>query len=382
MSFTQATTSAMSSPSWRRSIGRTASACWLPDPSPQSSSSEIAFVSQTRGLFLGANPDGVVCVNGLALEAERLTMIPLRQPVAGSGGDHASCALMTSASTLITCSAAAGVRACDTEVTTEAMWDVVPTADGRVLLRGGSGHYMTVRGDGLVYAGSDAADESAQWWAVPKLVIGCALRHHALEQLGGAKVALWFQGASGRPSAWVTAEKPAVMGGGAMFCRTRVLVGWETFTLLVIDRATSRVALRSDHARFLSASPGGVLQANREAVGGWEQFELLDEDGTGRVALRTCHNTYVSTREERMDSMATTAGACERFLLLSAEVAQRHYALSSPDAPPAKLDGGAGSIAGAVQPAGPAPPATSAIAATAQAAADRVSSVLAGLFKK
>ena len=58
---------------------------------------------------------------------------------------------------------------------------------------------------------------------------------------------------------------------------------WETFTLEGIGGGTvmnpvpigKKISLKTHHGMYLSAQPDGKLEANRSAVGPWEEFEVV-----------------------------------------------------------------------------------------------------------
>jgi hypothetical protein len=99
------------------------------------------------------------------------------------------------------------------------------------------------------------------------------------------KVALQSCGGS-----FVSAES----GGGQELVVNRDTVGaWETFIL--IDRGGGNVALKAANYQYVSAvgGGGGALVASSNVVGLWETFALVDR-GNNQVALMTSNGQYVS----------------------------------------------------------------------------------------
>lgn len=309
---------------------------------------ELGYLSHATGAFLSATPDnGVFCLAGVALDAERLTLIPLPPQDDDAAAPHPPSphprvALMASSAHLLAVRPGGWVAADAGAVTPESVFVELPVGDGRVWLRHGARGYLSVRAhDGLVCV-TDAPDNSATFWPVPRLVLGMATRRHALRALHKQAVALWAPGDSdGGGGGWVTARPlgPLGLGGGDVVHGTQQLLGWELFKLEVLDGAASAVALRSDHGTYLSPQPGGGLRADRTVVGVWERMTLLEDD-EGRVALRTCHGpsgggTFVSARGGAggggpVDAAATAVGPRELFVLVSGHVATQRYHGASP----------------------------------------------------
>ncbi|VVB70491.1 FRG1-like domain protein [uncultured archaeon] len=82
-------------------------------------------------------------------------------------------------------------------------------------------------------------------------------------------------------------------GGGDGVVANRNAVGsWETFRL--INRGDNNVALQASNGKYACAESGGgnVIVANRNAIGAWEIFKLIDL-GNNNVALRAYNGQYV-----------------------------------------------------------------------------------------
>jgi len=81
-------------------------------------------------------------------------------------------------------------------------------------------------------------------------------------------------------------------GGGAVVANRNAIGAWETFKL--IDRGNGNVALRAANGQYVCAEGGGsgAVVANRNAIGAWETFKLIDR-GNGNVALQAANGQYV-----------------------------------------------------------------------------------------
>lgn len=287
-----------------------------------SSIAEVAFISHANGNFLTASHEGIYTFTSVAQDTERITVIPIVD-----GQPEPLYALMTASAKLISVRNGA-LQSSDDTASQAAMFSLVPTSDGRMLIKHGADQYLTVRIDGLVVLQSSPDDPAAAWWPVRSLVLGTTLRHFALEHLHQTKVALWSPYGKG----WVNATPlggPFGMSGGDVNSRVQHLMVWEQFTLECVDKEASKVALKSTHGTYLSANPSGRLAADKKEVGIWEQFSLLEDD-EGRVALKSSHNGFVSAREEKMDAKAAIAGDSELFVLVAGAFAEARYLSSNP----------------------------------------------------
>ena len=283
--------------------------------------SEIAFVAHCNGCFLSASADNRVFASfGVLQEPERITVISVRQ------GADPLYALMTSKARLI--AVHDGLVTCqDDSVSIAAAFQLVSTGDGRFWIRQGDENYLTLRADCTVIVGHDPENEASTWWPIQDLTVGMCMRTYAVHQMHNQKVALWLPAAKG----WMTANPLSTfsLSGGEVTSRAQRLLFWEEFTLLVMDRDKSEVALLTAHKTFISAQPSGKLSADKKDVGVWERFTLLEDDG-GRVALRSAHGGFASAREERMDAKPSVAGPNELFMLLAFDIAKRRYWEKSP----------------------------------------------------
>ena len=81
-------------------------------------------------------------------------------------------------------------------------------------------------------------------------------------------------------------------GGGAVVANRNAIGAWETFGL--INRGSGNIALRASNGQYVVAENGGgsVVKANRNAIGPWETFGLIDR-GSGNIALRASNGQYV-----------------------------------------------------------------------------------------
>lgn len=83
-------------------------------------------------------------------------------------------------------------------------------------------------------------------------------------------------------------------GGGAEVVANRDEVGeWETFELIELEG--TKIALRAYNGQYISAEGGGggEVVANRDEIGEWETFDLV-ELGDNKIALRVYNGQYIS----------------------------------------------------------------------------------------
>ncbi|MDJ0616414.1 MAG: Vps62-related protein [Calothrix sp. MO_192.B10] len=121
------------------------------------------------------------------------------------------------------------------------------------------------------------------FWRCSKIVI---------ERAGGSSTAEFNfnQSFRGNKTGWITRHKSTINtialkanngqfvtaegGGGKELLANRDIIGsWETFEL--IDLSNSRIALKANNGQFVTAEGGGgkELLANRDIIGSWETFE-------------------------------------------------------------------------------------------------------------
>jgi lysophospholipase L1-like esterase len=118
-------------------------------------------------------------------------------------------------------------------------------------------------------------------------------------------------------SDYVTAENA---GGSALIANRTAIGGWEQFD--EINEGNGMIALRS-HANGLivtaEAAGADPLMANRTAVGGWETFQLID-DPDGSVSLKAqADGDYVTAENagaQPLIANRTAIGAWEEFDLI------------------------------------------------------------------
>ncbi|MEI6105171.1 MAG: SdrD B-like domain-containing protein [Methanothrix sp.] len=81
-------------------------------------------------------------------------------------------------------------------------------------------------------------------------------------------------------------------GGDGVVANRNAIGGWETFKL--IDRGSGNVALQAANGKYLCAEGGGggAVVANRNAIGAWETFKLIDR-GNGYFALQAANGQYL-----------------------------------------------------------------------------------------
>ena len=86
----------------------------------------------------------------------------------------------------------------------------------------------------------------------------------------------------------------AIGGGGGQVLANRNAIGpWETFRL--INRGGGNIALRASNGQYVTAvgGGGGQVLANRNTIGPSETFRLIDL-GSSNIALRASNGQYVS----------------------------------------------------------------------------------------
>lgn len=105
-------------------------------------------------------------------------------------------------------------------------------------------------------------------------------------------------------------------GGGSVIVANRNAVGsWETFQL--VDLGNGNVALRAANGQYLCAESGGgsVIVANRNAVGAWETFGYMDL-GNGKIGLQAYNGQVIVAENGGGDGVYATrpwVGAWETF---------------------------------------------------------------------
>ncbi len=86
-------------------------------------------------------------------------------------------------------------------------------------------------------------------------------------------------------------------GGSALVANRNALAGWETFDVVDLGMSSegySQVALRAANGQYVCAEGGGGsgVVANRNAIGAWETFRVIDI-GNDNIALRANNGQYV-----------------------------------------------------------------------------------------
>lgn len=81
-------------------------------------------------------------------------------------------------------------------------------------------------------------------------------------------------------------------GGGLVYANRNAIGPWEKFDL--IDLGNNKFALRAHNGQYVVAEGGGggLVYANRNGVGPWETFELV-EFGNNRIALKANNGQFV-----------------------------------------------------------------------------------------
>ncbi|MGD0952150.1 MAG: SdrD B-like domain-containing protein [Methanotrichaceae archaeon] len=107
-------------------------------------------------------------------------------------------------------------------------------------------------------------------------------------------------------------------GGQQVVANRNAIGAWETFKL--IDRGNGNYALQASNGQYVCAEDGGGQQvvANRNAIGAWETFKLIDR-GNGNYALQAANGQYVCAEGSGGDGVVANRnaiGAWETFRFL------------------------------------------------------------------
>jgi hypothetical protein len=87
---------------------------------------------------------------------------------------------------------------------------------------------------------------------------------------------------------------------------------WEQF--VVVNAGNGKIALQNG-GKYVSSENGGIpITCNRAAIGGWEQFDWIN-NGDGTISLKGSNGRFVSSESgtQAMTCTRTTAGATEKF---------------------------------------------------------------------
>nr|WP_256489344.1 neutral/alkaline non-lysosomal ceramidase N-terminal domain-containing protein [Pleionea sp. CnH1-48] len=117
-------------------------------------------------------------------------------------------------------------------------------------------------------------------------------------------------------------------GGNTVNANRNKVGAWEQFELRKLNqdscaRHGDSVTLKTSAGYYFSAQPSGALDADRTQVGSWEMFRLVnhsDEQGClargDRISLKSAHNRYVVAESNgRANANRTAIGSWERFLV-------------------------------------------------------------------
>ncbi|MDD4652164.1 MAG: hypothetical protein PHQ34_08025 [Methanothrix sp.] len=107
-------------------------------------------------------------------------------------------------------------------------------------------------------------------------------------------------------------------GGGSVVANRNAIGAWETFKL--IDQGNGYYALQAANGQYVCAEGGGggSVVANRNAIGVWETFRLIDQ-GNGYYALQAANGQYVCAEGGGGGAVVANRnaiGAWERFRLM------------------------------------------------------------------
>lgn len=117
---------------------------------------------------------------------------------------------------------------------------------------------------------------------------------------------IWLRGSNNQ---YVCSENGQV----PMICNRPAIGGWEEFT--VVDVGNGKIALRGNNGQYVSSENGqGAMNCNRSAIGSWEAFDWVDAGG-GKVALKGNNGRYVSSEDghSAMTCNRTYIGELEKF---------------------------------------------------------------------
>ncbi|MDQ1260951.1 MAG: hypothetical protein QG575_132 [Euryarchaeota archaeon] len=97
-------------------------------------------------------------------------------------------------------------------------------------------------------------------------------------------------------------------GGGAVVANRNAIGTWESFEL--IDLSNNNVALQACNGQYLCAEGGGggAVVANRNAIGAWETFKLIDR-GNGYFALQAANGQYICAEGSGGDGVVANRNA-------------------------------------------------------------------------
>ncbi|MDD4652414.1 MAG: hypothetical protein PHQ34_09300, partial [Methanothrix sp.] len=123
-------------------------------------------------------------------------------------------------------------------------------------------------------------------YAVNSAGTGWASSYSLFTTISAASNSVALQAANGQ---FVCAEGG---GGGAVVANRNAIGTWETFKL--VDRGNGNYALQAANGQYLCAegSGGGAVVANRNAIGAWETFKLVDR-GNSNYALQAANGQYL-----------------------------------------------------------------------------------------
>ncbi|GAA4339045.1 hypothetical protein GCM10023149_49480 [Mucilaginibacter gynuensis] len=101
-------------------------------------------------------------------------------------------------------------------------------------------------------------------------------------------------------------------GTQAMNCNRPAVGGWEQFT--VVNAGSGKVALLNSGKYVSSENGTQAINCNRTAIGPWEQFDWVN-NGDGTISLRGNNGRYLSGENgsQAMTCNRTTIGATEKF---------------------------------------------------------------------
>lgn len=116
---------------------------------------------------------------------------------------------------------------------------------------------------------------------------------------------IWLRGSN---SQYVSSENGAV----PMRCNRTAIGGWEQFT--VVDAGGGKVALRSQNKYVSSENGAAAITCSRTSIGDWEKFDWI-VNADGKISLRGNNGRYISSENgtANMTCTRTAIGGWEAF---------------------------------------------------------------------
>lgn len=116
---------------------------------------------------------------------------------------------------------------------------------------------------------------------------------------------IWLRGSNNQ---YVSSENGTV----PMRCNRTAIGGWEQFT--VVDAGGGKIALRSQNKYVSSENGAAAITCSRSAIGDWEKFDWI-VNADGKISLRGNNGRYISSENgtANMTCTRTAIGGWEAF---------------------------------------------------------------------